>query len=113
AGAYWGTRHENNWTANLHGTPSTTRALLCATLHAVYSADPCRTLRIWSDSNYLALMYAHWAPALARLGWPCAHSDIIQTTVTLLAARPSPVQFYSVRPSVENDNMRAATTLAK
>ncbi|KAI0634174.1 hypothetical protein C8Q77DRAFT_1019646, partial [Trametes polyzona] len=109
----WGARRDENWATELHGTPSTTRALLCATLHAVYSADPLRTLRIWSDSKYLALMYAHWAPALARLGWPCAHSDIIKTTVALLAARPAPVCFYSLRPQAVNGNMCAAIALAK
>ncbi|KAH9833447.1 ribonuclease H-like domain-containing protein, partial [Rhodofomes roseus] len=112
AGIYWGYGSPKNCALMVPTPVSNNRAELYAILRAITVADPCRTLRIHTDSTYAIHSICHWAPRNSALGWRKANGDLLRNIVDLIKRRTAAVVFIWVKGHSGNASNEAADELA-
>ncbi|EJD47163.1 ribonuclease H-like protein, partial [Auricularia subglabra TFB-10046 SS5] len=114
AGVYWGMGASRNSGERISGEQTSDRAELAAVTIALSRADPDRNLHIYTDSTYAAGMLGRWAAKHAATGWRgCANADLLETAVSMLAARACPTKLTWVKGHADNAGNVQADLLAK
>ncbi|KAJ7262723.1 ribonuclease H-like domain-containing protein, partial [Mycena haematopus] len=113
AGVYFGPGNQFNASLRVHGAQSNNRGELLATLYALYTVQPDRSLTIYSDSQHSIRSIVYWAPSHAESGWKCANADILQDIVSWIKYRTAPVRFVYVKAHAGNSHNDAADAAAK
>ncbi|KAJ3489999.1 hypothetical protein NLI96_g1734 [Meripilus lineatus] len=112
-GVFWGRGNRRNQASRIPGKQTANRAQLYAILLAITDANPCHALHIISPSEYAIHSICHWAPKLARAGWPCANKDILCDLHTRISSFHSHILFSLTNRQSDNPNHRQAITLAR
>lgn len=95
AGVYHGPSSVRNIAQAVPGDQTNNRGELYAALLAIRQAEPCRLLRIYTDSTYTIHSVCHWAPINAAAGWKCKNADILKNIVSLIRRRFAPLSMHS------------------
>ncbi|EJD46618.1 ribonuclease H-like protein, partial [Auricularia subglabra TFB-10046 SS5] len=114
AGVYWGERCPRNCALRVPGPGQTNnRGELYAVLEAVRQAEPYKTLRIFTDSKYVADSLVWLAPKNMAHGWDCANGDLLREFATLMRVRSARVFIARVKGHSGDVHNDAADALAK
>ncbi|KZV90727.1 ribonuclease H, partial [Exidia glandulosa HHB12029] len=113
SGIYWGEDCADNVSVRTPGPGQTNnRAELFAVLQAVKAVPRYRTLRVFTDSTYVAEALVWLAPKHAAHGWSCPNGDIMREFVRVMRARTAAVFTAKVKGHSGNAHNDAADGLA-
>ncbi|KAJ7787347.1 ribonuclease H-like domain-containing protein, partial [Mycena olivaceomarginata] len=113
AGVYSGPGNKNNASLRVPGEQSNNCGELFAILYSLSSAEPDKSLTIYSDSQHSIRSIIYWAPNRAEAGWNCANADILQDIVSWIKFRTAPLRFIYVKAHAGNSHNEAADAAAK
>lgn len=112
-GVYFGLNNPMNTYGRVHGKQTNQRGELLAVLEALQAVGACKSVMLFTDSQYVIRSIVYWAVSHSTKGWRCDNADLLRLLVPVIKRRLAPLTLRWVKGHSGNTNNDAADKLAK